>query len=76
MYRRSEIRSKPEPEPEIESPMSKLVYKKIDQDLQPASDNKSSSTVSLESIITEYLTNQHASCKHPMVTCPQFNLFV
>lgn len=32
--------------------------------------------VTLDSIITEYLTNQHALCKNPMVTCPQFNLFV
>ncbi|XP_020297842.1 protein VPRBP isoform X2 [Pseudomyrmex gracilis] len=31
--------------------------------------------ITLDSIITEYLTNQHALCKHPMVTCPQFNLF-
>lgn len=31
--------------------------------------------VSLDSIITEYLTNQHALCKNPMITCPQFNLF-
>ncbi|XP_076661247.1 lisH and WD40 domain-containing protein mahjong [Halictus rubicundus] len=33
------------------------------------------STITLDSIITEYLTNQHALCKNPMVTCPQFNLF-
>lgn len=32
--------------------------------------------VTLDSIITEYLTNQHALCKNPMVTCPQFNLFM
>lgn len=32
--------------------------------------------VSLDSIITEYLTNQHALCKNPMATCPQFNLFM
>lgn len=32
--------------------------------------------VTLDSIVTEYLTNQHALCKNPMVTCPQFNLFV
>ncbi|XP_044751258.1 protein mahjong [Coccinella septempunctata] len=32
--------------------------------------------VTLTSIITEYLTNQHALCKNPMATCPQFNLFV
>ncbi|XP_034942278.1 protein mahjong isoform X3 [Chelonus insularis] len=29
----------------------------------------------LESIVTEYLTNQHSLCKNPMVTCPKFNLF-
>ncbi|CAH1724928.1 DDB1- and CUL4-associated factor 1 isoform X2 [Aphis gossypii] len=74
--RRSEIRPKPEPEQELESPMSKSVHKKIDQDLTSITDNNTNSKVSLESIVTEYLTNQHASCKHPMVTCPQFNLFV
>ncbi|XP_008184180.1 DDB1- and CUL4-associated factor 1 isoform X1 [Acyrthosiphon pisum] len=74
--RRSENRPKPEPEQELESPMSKSVHKKIDQDLTLLTDNNTNSKVSLESIVTEYLTNQHASCKHPMVTCPQFNLFV
>lgn len=34
------------------------------------------SNVSLDTIITEYLTNQHALCKNPMSTCPQFDLFV
>lgn len=76
LSRRSENRPKPEPEQELESPMSKSVHKKIDQDLTLLTDNNTNSKVSLESIITEYLTNQHASCKHPMVTCPQFNLFV
>ncbi|PNF26674.1 DDB1- and CUL4-associated factor 1 [Cryptotermes secundus] len=33
------------------------------------------SHITLDSIITEYLTNQHALCKNPMVPCPQFNLF-
>ncbi|XP_059622089.1 protein mahjong isoform X2 [Phlebotomus argentipes] len=33
-------------------------------------------TITLETIITEYLTNQHALCKNPMSTCPQFDLFV
>lgn len=32
--------------------------------------------ITLDSIVTEYLTNQHALCKNPMVVCPQFNLFV
>lgn len=31
--------------------------------------------ITLDTIITEYLTNQHALCKHPMSTCPQFDLF-
>lgn len=31
--------------------------------------------VTLDTIITEYLTNQHALCKNPMSTCPQFDLF-
>lgn len=31
--------------------------------------------VSLDAIVTEYLMNQHALCKTPMVTCPQFDLF-
>ncbi|XP_035893894.1 protein mahjong [Anopheles stephensi] len=31
--------------------------------------------ITLNSIITEYLTNQHALCKHPMSTCPPFDLF-
>jgi len=76
LSRRSENRPKPEPELELVSPMSKSVHKKIDQDLTLLTDNNTNSKVSLESIVTEYLTNQHASCKHPMVTCPQFNLFV
>ncbi|XP_063917957.1 protein mahjong isoform X3 [Zophobas morio] len=32
--------------------------------------------VTLDSIITEYLTNQHALCKNPMANCPKFNLFI
>lgn len=32
--------------------------------------------VTLDSIITEYLANQHSLCKNPMVTCPQFDLLV
>ncbi|CAH0556965.1 unnamed protein product [Brassicogethes aeneus] len=32
--------------------------------------------VTLDSIITEYLANQHSLCKNPMATCPPFNLFV
>lgn len=32
--------------------------------------------VTLDSIITEYLANQHSLCKNPMANCPKFNLFV
>uniref|UniRef100_A0A146LRX2 DDB1-and CUL4-associated factor-like 1 n=1 Tax=Lygus hesperus TaxID=30085 RepID=A0A146LRX2_LYGHE len=32
-------------------------------------------SVTLDSIVTEYLMSQHALCKNPMATCPQFNLF-
>lgn len=32
--------------------------------------------VSLNTIVTEYLTNQHSLCKNPMSTCPLFDLFV
>uniref|UniRef100_A0A182R188 Uncharacterized protein n=1 Tax=Anopheles farauti TaxID=69004 RepID=A0A182R188_9DIPT len=34
-----------------------------------------SNSITLHSIITEYLTNQHALCKNPMSTCPPFDLF-
>ena len=33
------------------------------------------STISLDSIVTEYLRKQHALCKNPVVTCPPFDLF-
>lgn len=33
-----------------------------------------STTISLGTIVTEYLTNQHALCNNPMTTCPQFDL--
>lgn len=36
----------------------------------------SQSNVTLTTIVTEYLTNQHALCNNPMSTCPQFDLFV
>ncbi|XP_037947089.1 protein mahjong isoform X2 [Teleopsis dalmanni] len=32
-------------------------------------------SISLNTIVTEYLTNQHALCNNPMTTCPQFDLF-
>lgn len=30
--------------------------------------------ITLNTIVTEYLTNQHALCNYPMTTCPQFDL--
>ncbi|XP_046446583.1 DDB1- and CUL4-associated factor 1-like isoform X1 [Daphnia pulex] len=39
------------------------------------STGETSRGVSLDAIVTEYLMNQHALCKTPMVTCPQFDLF-
>ena len=41
----------------------------------PGSGGETSRGVSLDAIVTEYLMNQHALCKMPMVTCPQFDLF-
>lgn len=38
--------------------------------------NTSEPRITLDSIITEYLTNQHALCKNPTATCPPFDLFV
>lgn len=34
----------------------------------------SAKKITLETVITEYLTNQHALCEHPITTCPQFDL--
>lgn len=43
--------------------------------VRPGSDEPHEQRVTLDSIITEYLINQHALCKNPIATCPQFNLF-
>lgn len=32
-------------------------------------------SISLDTIVREYLTNQHAHCINPVVTCPTFDLF-
>lgn len=53
------------------SPLQKTAAAAAATCLVPSQENQ----VTLDSIITEYLTNQHALCKNPMVTCPQFNLF-
>uniref|UniRef100_A0A182P1I9 DDB1- and CUL4-associated factor 1 n=1 Tax=Anopheles epiroticus TaxID=199890 RepID=A0A182P1I9_9DIPT len=45
--------------------------KALPTELAPPATNN----ITLHSIITEYLTNQHALCKHPMSTCPPFDLF-
>lgn len=34
------------------------------------------SNVSLVSIVCDYLSGQHALCKNPMTTCPEFDLFI
>ncbi|CAB3371680.1 Hypothetical predicted protein [Cloeon dipterum] len=39
-----------------------------EQTLEPPS-------LTLGGIITEYLKNQHALCKHPVATCPRFDLY-
>ncbi|XP_034255066.1 DDB1- and CUL4-associated factor 1 isoform X2 [Thrips palmi] len=75
----------------MNSPASKSLQKQITYEATPGAASpllKSSAVtaassliptvenqVTLDSIITEYLTNQHALCKNPMITCPQFNLF-
>uniref|UniRef100_A0A4Y0BF31 DDB1- and CUL4-associated factor 1 n=1 Tax=Anopheles funestus TaxID=62324 RepID=A0A4Y0BF31_ANOFN len=41
----------------------------------PTETTPAANNITLNSIITEYLTNQHALCKHPMSTCPPFDLF-
>ncbi|KRT78245.1 hypothetical protein AMK59_6678 [Oryctes borbonicus] len=71
------------PTPSI-TPQNSRLQKQISNDphvkvvMPPTEDNASSiePRITLDSIITEYLTNQHALCKNPMATCPQFNLFV
>ncbi|GFY71289.1 hypothetical protein TNIN_116862 [Trichonephila inaurata madagascariensis] len=37
---------------------------------------ESQQSISLDSIVTEYLRKQHALCKNPMLACPPFDLFV
>lgn len=44
--------------------------------VRPVEEPLDQTRVTLDSIITQYLTNQHALCKNPIATCPQFNLFV
>lgn len=38
--------------------------------------NSPKKQVTLDKIVKEYLLSQHALCKTPMVTCPQFDLFI
>lgn len=40
-----------------------------------ASSVSSQPSISLHSIITEYLRKQHSLCKNPVLTCPPFDLF-
>ncbi|XP_017473218.1 PREDICTED: protein mahjong isoform X1 [Rhagoletis zephyria] len=41
----------------------------------PAPQHSNQTGITLGTIVTEYLTNQHALCNNPMTTCPQFDLF-
>jgi DDB1- and CUL4-associated factor 1 len=41
----------------------------------PSTSSPVPACVSLNTIVTEYLTNQHSLCKNPMATCPTFDLF-
>ncbi|KFB51317.1 hypothetical protein ZHAS_00019370 [Anopheles sinensis] len=41
----------------------------------PAEPTPPPNNITLHTIVTEYLTNQHALCKNPMSTCPPFDLF-
>lgn len=59
------------------NPQSKL-QKQLDACGSPMPTNRRAdvnSQISLDTIVTEYLTNQHALCNNPMTTCPQFDLF-
>ena len=49
----------------------------IQSQQQPQQQQQSSSntTISLDSIVIEYLRKQHALCKNPVLTCPPFDLF-
>ncbi|KAK2725316.1 DDB1- and CUL4-associated factor 1-like isoform X2 [Artemia franciscana] len=38
--------------------------------------NEAKPSASLDDIVKEYLMNQHSLCRNPMVTCPEFDLFV
>lgn len=43
---------------------------------QVAINSSPTKQISLDKIVKEYLLSQHALCKTPMVTCPQFDLFI
>lgn len=57
------------------TPVGRSLEKKIHYQVTDISQKPKEPNVTLDSIITEYLTNQHALCKNPMSTCPQFTLF-
>lgn len=58
-----------------ESPASSSKQIALASAAGPSNVGESSRAITLDSIVTEYLMNQHALCKNPMVTCPQFDLF-
>ncbi|XP_063836773.1 protein mahjong [Ostrinia nubilalis] len=64
--------------PALSTPISSASEHKrsLQKQMSVATDTtQSQHRITLHSIITEYLYNQHALCKNPVVTCPQFNLF-
>lgn len=63
----------PVPNSRLQKQISSEPHVWLPEDISPSSEQP---RVTLDSIITEYLTNQHALCKNPMATCPQFNLFM
>ncbi|CAG0915066.1 unnamed protein product, partial [Notodromas monacha] len=42
---------------------------------RPSKSSQTKKTVTLDKLVTDYLANQHARCKNPMITCPEFDLF-
>jgi hypothetical protein len=56
------------------TPNTPLIAKTLQKAYEsfPEENNK----ITLETIMCDYLSNQHSLCKNPMVTCPEFDLFV
>ena len=57
--------------PEVGSYKPSPIMKRLNE----TSSNYQSSSITLDSIVKEYLRKQHALCKNPVVICPPFDLF-